>query len=512
MQQYSLKSREGKLILLATTLASGMAFFDGSTTGVALPTIQHFFHASITQVQWIVNAFALTLASLLLLSGSLGDRFGRKKIFSLGIGLFVLASIASALSHSVTQLVIFQAMQGLGAAMMIPGSLALINTSFEEGTRGKVIGLWAGYSAGIAASGPFLGGWLTQTFGWPSVWWINVPLGLIALFITLKFIPESRNQAAKKLDWFAAVLLAAGLFGLSYGLTQAPSNGWSHWHTGGSFVAGIVLLICFFLWERKMRNSEPLVPLQIFKSKLIVGANLVTLFVYFALSGLFFFLTLNLQQVQGYSPLLAGVAALPPILIITFLTGPTGGLSDRIGPRTQMIAGPALVASGMAALAFSGMNSNYWTHFFPGQVLFGLGMCLLIAPLTKSALSVTQDYSGAASGVNNAVSRIAAMLAIAVLGAVMLSVFTHNLSKNAAASSLSGDQQQQIISQSRKLGGIEIPQTFDSASADAAKTVVKQSFVYSFRWAMGINAVLCLLAAIIAAVTIKNPKPEPNPQ
>jgi EmrB/QacA subfamily drug resistance transporter len=508
MTEYSLKSRAGKLILLATTLASGMAFFDGSTTGVALPTIQNYFHASITQVQWIVNAFALTLASLLLLSGSLGDRFGRKKIFIMGIGLFTISSVFSALSHSVSQLIVFQALQGLGAAMMIPGSLALINTSFEQSTRGKVIGLWAGYSGGIAAAGPFLGGWLTQSFGWPSVWWINVPLGLIALIITLKFIPESRNADARKLDWFAAVLLALGLFGLSYGLMQAPVGGWHHWHTGGSFAGGIILLVIFGLWERKMRSSEPLVPLQIFKSKLVVGANLVTLFVYFALYGLLFFLTLNFQQIQGYSPLLAGLASLPPILIITFLTGPAGGLSDRIGPRTQMILGPLLVASGMTVLVFSGVGSNYWTHFFPAQVLFGAGMCLLIAPLTKSALSVSQQYSGAASGVNNAVSRIAAMMAIAVLGAVMLSVFTASLHKNVAASPLSESQRQQIASQNSKLGGIEVPKDFDNSSAAVAKTVVKQSFVHSFRWAMGINAALCLLAALIAAATITNPKPD----
>jgi EmrB/QacA subfamily drug resistance transporter len=509
MEQYSLKSRAGKLILLATTLASGMAFFDGSTTGVALPTIQLYFHASQIQIQWVVNAFALTLASLLLLSGSLGDRFGRKKIFSWGIVLFTAASILSALSRSVSQLVIFQAIQGVGAAMMVPGSLALINTSFEESTRGKVIGLWAGYSGGIAAAGPFLGGWLTQTFGWPSVWWINVPLGLIALIITLNFIPESRNPDAKKLDWLGAVWLALGLFGLSYGLMEAPASGWHHWYTAGSLVAGVILLIIFGLWERRMRNSEPLVPLQIFKSKLVLGANLVTLFVYFSLYGLLFFLTLNLQQVQGYSPLVAGLASLPPILIITFLTGPAGGLSDRIGPRLQMILGPALVAVGMAYLSVAGVHANYWITFFPGQVLFGVGMCLLIAPLTKSALSVPSHYSGAASGVNNAVSRIAAMMAIAVLGAVMLSLFTGSLNKNVAASSLplSAEQRQQITAQSSKLGGIEIPQSFDQTSAAAAKSVVQNSFVHAFAWAMRITAGLALLGAVISFLTIPKKLP-----
>jgi len=507
MDQVTLKSPAGKLILLATTLASGMAFFDGSTTGVALPTIQHAFHASQIQIQWVVNAFALTLASLLLLSGSLGDRFGRKKIFSWGIVLFVAASILSALSRSVAQLIIFQAVQGVGAAMMVPGSLALINTSFEQSTRGKVIGLWAGYSGGIAASGPFLGGWLTQALGWPYVWWINLPLGLIALLITLKYIPESRNPDAKKLDWLGGAWLALGLFGLSYGLMEAPASGWHHWYTSGSIAAGIIVLIIFGWWERKMRNSEPLVPLQIFKSGLVLGANLVTLVVYFALYGLSFFLTLNLQQVQGYSPIVAGLAALPPILIITFLTGPAGGLSDRIGPRLQMILGPFLVACGMAYMAFAGTHANYWISFFPGQVLFGAGMCLLIAPLTKSALSVPPHYSGAASGVNNAISRIAAMMAIAVLGAVMLSLFSQSLHRNVAAASLNPAQQQQIISQSSKLGGVEIPANFTQASADAAKNAVRNSFVHAFRWAMGINAALALLGAIVSFLTIPKKLP-----
>jgi EmrB/QacA subfamily drug resistance transporter len=506
MQQYSFKSRAGKLILLATTMASGMAFFDGSTTSVALPAIQHYFHASLSQLQWIVNAFALTLASLLLLSGSLGDRFGRKKIFIYGIIVFIIASALSALSHSTTQLIIYQAFQGLGGAMMIPGSLAIINTSFAEESRGKVIGLWAGYSGGLAALGPFLGGWLTQTFGWPAVWWINVPLGLIALFIALSYVPESKNPDAKKLDWLGAILLAAGLLGLSWGLISAPRLGWSNTGVITGLAGGIVALL-LFAWQQK-RSSKPLVPLQIFKSPLVAGANLVTLFLYFALYGLIFFLVLNFQQVQGFSPLQAGLAMLPPIIIITFLTGPAGGLSDKIGPRTQMILGPLLVSIGMALLIIPGTHANYWTQFFPGQVLFGLGMCLVIAPLTKSALSVPHQYSGAASGANNAISRIAAMLAVAILGAVIITSFKTQLAGRIASLDFSSQEQQQLMSQANKLGGIEIPAGFDAAKQQQAQTNIRDSFVHSFRYAMAITASLALLAAIIAAFTIRNPRPE----
>jgi EmrB/QacA subfamily drug resistance transporter len=496
MERLTIKSKAGRLVLLATIIASGMAFFDGSTTGVALPVIQSYFQATIIQVQWVVNAFALTLASLLLLSGSLGDKFGRKKIFSYGIILFIIGSTLSALSRNITLLTIFQALQGLGAAMMIPGSLSIISSSFEESVQGKVIGLWAGFSGGIAAAGPFLGGWLTQSFGWPSVWWINVPLGLIALFITLRFVPESKNPNAKKLGWLGSVLLAGGLFGISYGLMQGPSNGWMHFVTGGAIIGGLLLLILFVI--EQMHSGEPLVPLKIFKSPLVTGANLVTLFVYFALSGVFFFLTLNLQQVQGYSPLRAGLAALPPIIIITFLSGPAGSLSDKIGPRLQMISGPALVALAMLLFMLPDEHARYFTTFFPAQVAFGLGMCLLIAPLTKSALSVPKEYSGAASGVNNAVSRIASMLAIAVLGAVMLTTFTNQLNKNLENSSLASSVKQEILNQKYKLTGIEIKDNIE------AKQIVKVSFVKSFRIIMGINVALCVLAALIATLTIKN--------
>ena len=501
---YSLKSSSGKWVLVATTLASGMAFFDGSTTSVALPTIQAFFHASITQIQWVVNAFALTLAALLMLSGSLGDRFGRKKIFTYGIVLFVVGSVCSALARQINFLITFQAVQGLGAAMMIPGSLAIISTSFEESSRGKVIGLWAGYSGGIAAAGPFLGGWLTQTFGWPSVWWINVPLGALALLLTLWFVPESKNPDAKRLDWLGALLLALGLFGISFGLMQAPNTGWQDTGTVASLVGGVILLLLFIVSQKK--SKEPLVPLHIFKSPLVTGANLVTLFLYFALYGLIFFLVLNLQQVQGFSPLLAGAAMLPPILIITFFSGPAGGLSDKIGPRRQMILGPLLVALGMALFLFPGVNANYFLWFLPGQILFGVGMCLVIAPLTKSALSVEHKYSGAASGVNNAISRIAAMLAVAILGAVMLGVFTKNLRQAITQTSLTSGQQEQILKLSNKFGGIEVPTNFEANLAAQAHATVKTSFVHAFRWAMGINAVLALLAAITSYIFIREPK------
>ncbi len=504
MQQYSLKSKAGRFILFATILASGMAFFDGSTTSVALPTIQHYFHASLAQIQWVVNAFALTLAALLLLSGSLGDRFGRKRIFIYGIVLFVLASVLSALSKSTNMLITFQAIQGLGAAMMIPGSLAIINTSFEESTRGKAIGLWAGYSGGIAAAGPFLGGWLTQTFGWPAVWWINVPLGTAALIMTLIFVPESRNENAKQLDWLGALLLAVGLFGIAFGLMSVPSLGFANPKILLSLIGGVIALILFLL--EQFKNKEPLVPLQIFKSSLVTGANLVTLLVYFALYGVLFFLVLNFQQVQGYSPVLAGLSMLPPIIIITFFSGPAGGLSDRIGPRTQMILGPALVAFGMALFIIPGIGANYWTHFLPGQILFGTGMCLLIAPLTKSALSVPMHYSGAASGVNNAISRIAAMLSVAVLGGVMLISFRINLQTKISQSGLVPEQQNQILAQANKFGGIEIPSSFSESSHETAQTLIKTSFVHAFRQAMTINAILALLAAGVAALTIKNSK------
>lgn len=504
MSNYSIRSLEGKLILAATILASGMAFLDGTVVNIAIPVIQSSFGATLGQMQWVVNSYALILASFILISGSFGDMYGRKKIFVYGIGLFVIASFLCGVSQSIEQLIAFRTLQGIGAAMMIPGSLSIINSAFDSKEHGKAIGLWSGFAGGVAAIGPFIGGWLVETLGWSSIFSINIPLGLLALFLTLRYVPETRNPHVKQLDFLGTLLLLVGLLGISYSLIEAPAKGFSDFWVVSSFIFGIASLITFYFVEKRVK--EPLVPFHIFSSSLVKGANLITLFLYFALNGIIFFLILNIQQLQNFSPLLAGLSLLPSILIITFLSGYGGSLSDKIGPRIPLIVGPLLVAIGIITMIFPGKNINYFTAFLPGLVLFGLGMSLVVAPLTKSALSVDVNYSGTASGVNNAVSRVASLLAIALLGAVMATIFTDSLKRNIAVSSLSSIEKQQIIEQKDKLAAITIPKSFSPYSKKVAEDSIDTAFLTAFRIVMGISAALALLSVFIAYFTIHNKK------
>ena len=500
IQQCSLNSATGRWILLATLLASGTAFLMGTAVIVALPTIQSYFNTSITGIQWVINAHLLSLAALLLIGGCLGDRFGRKRIFMAGIALFATGAILSGFARTIGLLIAFQSLQGIGSALMIPQSLAIINACFAENQRGQVIGLWAGLSGGIATLGPWLGGWLVETFFWQAIFFMIVPISIVALIVTSIFVPKSRDSGAHKLDWLGTLFIFLGLLGTTYGLISGPVAGWDNPLVLIGLIGGSIAIILFIVAE--LRQSEPLVPLQIFRNPLVTGANTVTFFLYFALNGIIFFLVLNLQQVQGYSPTMAGLGLLPPIVLITFFAGPAGALADRIGPRLQMIVGPVIVALGMALLTIGGTDASYLKHFMPGLILFGIGMALVIAPLTKSALSVEPRFSGSASGVNNAVSRIAALMAVAVLGAIVISTFTTRLNDTISTSSLTQEEQGQILSQSDRLGGIIVPDTFDETAQTMARNAIRESFVYGFRWAMAISAALALAGALVSFITI----------
>lgn len=504
MKKVTTQSLVGKLILTATILASGMAFLDGSVVNIAIPTIQAKLNATITGIQWIVNGYMLMLSSLILISGALGDRFGRKRVFSIGIGVFITTSFLCSIAQTITQLEIFRALQGIGGAMMVPGSLSIINIAFEEKVRGRAIGLWSGFAGGVSALGPLVGGWLVQSLGWPSIFYINIPLGLIALFLTFKYVPETRNNESTKLDLLGTVLIFLSLLGICYGLISVSDLGWSNPKIIISLLIGVLAFIFFIFTEK--RAKDPLVPFRIFKSSLVTGANLATLFLYFALSGVIFFLVLNFQQVQHYSPLLAGLGMLPTVLLITFLSGSGGTIADKLGPRLPMILGPLIVSIGMGLLILPGKNANYFYQFLPGLILFGLGMALVIAPLTKSALAVDEKYSGAASGVNNAVARIAGLLAVALLGIIVLSIFKTDLAQKIDTSIMQQPEKQEIMVQQNKLGGIEMPQNITGEAKIAAQTAVEDSFIHGFRWAMAINALLALTSAVISFFTIKNKK------
>ncbi len=481
-----------------------MAFLDGSVVNIAIPTIQEKLNATISDIQWVVNGYMLMLCALILISGALGDKFGRKRVFTLGIGVFVITSFLCSIAQTIFQLEILRALQGIGGAMMVPGSLSIINIAFEENVRGRAIGLWSGFAGGVAALGPLVGGWLVQFFGWPAIFYINIPLGLLALFIAYKYIPETRNDDATKIDWIGTFLIFLSLLGVSYGLISVPDLGWGNPLIIFSILIGILSFIIFILVEKKAKH--PLVPFSIFSSSLVTGANLVTLFLYFALSGFFFFVVLNFQQIQHYSPVIAGLSLLPTVLLITFLSGSGGTFADKIGPRLPMIIGPFIVAIGMALLVFPGTNANYFLQFLPGLLLVGIGMPIVIAPLTKSALSVPEKYSGAASGVNNAVARVAGLLAVALLGVIVVSLFKGQLTTKMEATHMPSYMQQQVMVQENKLGGIEIPGQFSQSAKLQTKQTIQESFLYGFRWAMAINASLALIGAVIAFFTIHNKK------
>src|ERR1700689_4648201 len=484
-------------ILAATILGSSMAFIDGTVVNVALPALQVRLHASVVGVQWVVESFGLFLGALILVGGSLGDLFGRRLMFLIGVAVFAAASIVCGLAVNIQQLVIARSVQGVGAAFLVPGSLSLISASFDEKTRGQAIGTWSGFTAITPALGPVLGGWLIEHASWRWIFFINVPLAAAVIVISLWRIPESREVRAGRVDLLGALVATVGLGGVVYGFIESTTLGWNQFLVYGSLILGFALLIAFAFIEARV--NSPMVPLTLFASRGFSGANLLTLFLYAALGIFFFLFPLNLIQVQRYSTTATGAAALPLILLVFLLSRWSGGLVRRYGARAPLIIGALIAAIDFVLFAVPGVGASYWKTFFPAFVVLGLGMAISVAPLTTVVMSsVGQDRSGTASGVNNAVARIAGVVAVAILGIVMVKLFSSNLNRNLASASLPPGILQYIRSNEIKLAGLDLPSGLDANTTALVRVSISRAFVFGFRTVMLICAGLALASAEVA--------------
>ncbi len=464
--QLVLSSGRGRWVVLATVLGSGITFLDSTVVGIALPSIGREFHGGVGTLQWVVTGYSLTLAAFLLLGGSLGDRYGRKRIFSVGVVWFAAASALCGIAPNAGLLIGARVVQGVGGALLTPASLAILQASFRPEDRARAIGAWSGLGGVTSAAGPLVGGYLLAVASWRWVFFINLPLSAAVLVVTARHVPESRDPSSTgRIDTVGAALGVVFLAGLTYGLIEAPSRGWSSPAVVASLTVAAVAAPAFLVVEHRL--AHPVLPLKLFRSRQFSGANAVTFAVYGALGGALFLLPVELQIVKGYSPLASGLALLPLTLVMLALSARSGALSARIGPRLQMTVGPLIVGAGLALLARATGPGSYWTEVFPAVLVFAFGLAVTVAPLTSTAMGAAPpENSGIASAVNNVVARAAGLLAVAVLP--LLAGLT-----GAAA-----------------LGATEL--------------------AAGFRTAMFISGAFCAAGGVLAGLTIRNPARAPT--
>jgi EmrB/QacA subfamily drug resistance transporter len=463
--QLTYSSATGRWVVAATVLGSAMASIDATSVNIALPAIGHDFHAGLTELQWVSNAYTLTLAGLLLLGGALGDRFGRRRLFQIGTVWFAAGSLLCGLAPSAELLIAFRGLQGVGAALLTPASLAILQASFTSDDRSKAIGAWSGLGGVATAVGPLLGGWLITAVSWRLIFAINLPIAAAVLLVTSRHVPESRDLTSKgPIDYRGAALATVALVGIAYGLTEGAALGWTSGVTVVSLAVGVLGLIAFVITELHVVN--PLLPMGLFRSSQFSGTNAVTFVVYGGLGGALFLLPVVLQEVMHYSPLEAGIALLPLTVVTLALSMRSGALSQRIGPRLQMSVGPIVMGAGLALLARVGLGSTYVADVLPAVLLLGLGLAITVAPLTATALaSAPPEHSGVASAVNNDVARAASLFAVAGLPAAA-GIHGHTYTNPAQLAS-------------------------------------------GFQTAVMMAGAACALGGLLAAVTIRNPKRAP---
>jgi EmrB/QacA subfamily drug resistance transporter len=412
--QVAFDSSAGHWVLAIAVLGSGIAFLDGTVVNVALPDIGRDLDASTSSLQWVLNGYLLTLASLILLGGALGDRHGRRRVFVVGVGVFTVASLLCAIAPNAELLVVARLLQGVGGALLTPGSLAMIEASFRRDDRARAIGAWSGLGGVATALGPLLGGWLVEAVSWRAIFLINIPLGLLVIALAGRHVPETRDPMAHgRLDFLGATLAALGLAGTTYALIEGPGDGMSV-QIAIAAVGGLGALVAFLVVERRSQN--PMMPLDLFRSRQFSAANVVTFVVYAALGGFFFLFVAFLQISLGYSPIASGAASLPVTALMLALSARSGALAQRIGARIPLSVGPLVIALGLLMTTWIEPGDDYVTGVLPAVVVFGLGLTLVVAPVTATVLAAADSrHSGIASGINNAVSRVGGLLAVAVL-------------------------------------------------------------------------------------------------
>jgi EmrB/QacA subfamily drug resistance transporter len=504
-------------VLSAAVIGSSMVFIDGTVANVALPAIQRDLGASATDAQWVVEAYALLLASLLLVGGALGDLYGRRRIFRFGVVLFAGSSALCGIAPDPRTLIAARALQGAAGALLTPGSLALISAAYDDDSRGRAIGTWSAATSITASLGPVLGGALIQYASWRWAFFLNVPLGIVVLLIIAARVPESRDEMATGApDILGGVLASVGLALLVYGLIRSDESGFADAVVVASMAGGAVILVLFGVLEARLgkpragrKRRSPMLPFDVFRSRPFTVTNGLTLLLYGALGGSLFFVPFSLIEVHGYTATAAGAALLPMILLLASLSRLTGGLVPRVGARRLLTVGPAVAAIGFWLFAIPGASGNYWTTFFPAAVVLGLGMSITVAPLTATVMgSVERRHAGVASGINNAVSRAAALLAVAIFGIVLVHGFNTGVDDRLSNLHVSSAVVQSIDSQRSKLALARAPEGTDPAQASAANAAVADAFVGAFRTVMMIAGGLAVASALVAFVGLRQ-RPEP---
>src|SRR6478609_7850877 len=502
----SVSASRKRLTLVATILGSSIAILDGSVVSVALPSIERSLGGGLAGQQWVSNAYLLTLGSLILLGGSLGDIFGERRVFAIGVAGFGATSLLCAVAPTIGLLVAFRALQGIAGALLTPSSLAVIVSTFPERERGPAIGTWTAWGTIAGALGPLVAGLILNVASWRWIFVINLPLVLGCLWLIARAVPATgTTSAGRKVDFIGATLCVLGLGGSVFALIEQPQLGWSDPAVFGSLIGGVILFAAFLVYES--RASDPMLRLDLFKSRNFAVGNVETLALYGGLSALFFFLVLYLQQVAGYTPLESGLALLPESLVMFALSSRFGALADRLGPRVFMGGGPLVAGGGMLMLLGVGVHVNYVTEILPAILLFSLGLAITVAPLTAAILAgIDQTEAGIGSAVNNAVARVAGLIATVAIGAVVAAQFSSSLDRHLAGRPLTPRGQAAVAAAKQLTFGRPSVAGVPPRQARAIVVASDQASVDAFRWAIGIAGLLVIGGGLIGAVGIRNPR------